>query len=95
MNFILISLAVAAISITISKTAVFKPLRDNVPGKWLRKLLHCPFCLSYYFSFAVALYTFPWNIDLFINTLAIVACSAIFALPILLYLELLDSNEDI
>lgn len=90
MNFIYYSLAIASITLTISQTAVFKPLRDNVPTKWLKKLIHCPYCLAHYFALFAALYLFPWDFNLLIKIMALVALSSIVSLPILLYLELLD-----
>ncbi len=95
MDFILTSLAIAAITITVGKTAIFKSLRNNVPGKWLRKLLLCPYCLSHWLSLFAVLSLFPYSnyLDLIVKTMAMVAVSAIAALPILLYLELLDENS--
>jgi len=88
----LIAAAIATITITISKTLVFKPLRDNVPGKWLKKLLNCPYCLAHYFSFFIALYFYPFDFNLIIKTMALVTLSSGFAIIILFYLNLLEKK---
>jgi len=93
-QLILIALAIAAITVTIGRTHIFKPLRDNVPTKWLKKLSHCPYCLSHYFSFFVILFVIPYSnlLDLIIKTMATVAVSSIIALFILRYLNLLEKE---
>lgn len=93
-NFLILAAAVASTTITISKTLIFKPLRTNLPGKWLKKLFHCPYCLSYYFSFFAVFFILPWYnyLDLIIKTAALVTLSSIFALLILHYLNLLEKK---
>lgn len=91
MSFWLIAAAVASTSITISKTLIFKFFRERVPWP-LKKLLHCPYCLSYWLSFFAIYFLFPWSgyLELIINTMAMVTVSSIVAFPILLYLKALD-----
>lgn len=94
MSFWLIAAAVASTSITISKTLIFKSFREGVPGAWLRKLLQCSYCLSYWLSFFAIYLLFPWSsyLELIVNTMAMVTVAAIVALPILLYLKELDKQ---
>jgi len=51
-SFILLSLCVSTISITITKTRIFLPLRHwaHKQGWWLGTLLSCPYCLSHWVS---------------------------------------------
>jgi len=93
-NFLIVAAAIASTTITISKTLIFKPLRNNLPGKWLKKLFHCPYCLAHYFSFFAVYFVLPWHnyLDLIIKTMALVALSSIFGLLILHYLNLLEKK---
>lgn len=95
MSFLLIALAVASTSITISKTLIFKSFREKVPGSWLRKLLQCSYCLSYWLSFFAIYLLLPWSnyLNLIIKTMAMVTIAAIATFPILLYLKELDKHE--
>ena len=94
-DFILIALAVASTSVTISKTLIFKSIRERAPW-FLKKLLQCPYCLSYWLSFFAVLLLLPYSnlINLMIQTMAMVAISSIVALPIFLYLNLLDKSHE-
>jgi hypothetical protein len=54
-----LSLAVGAVSVTVSKTKACGPLRRLAArgGGWLRDLVHCPYCLSHWLALAaVAIY---------------------------------------
>lgn len=92
-QLILISLAIASTTITIKY--FLKWLTNRLPTNFLRKLFHCPYCLSHYLSLMSALYFVPWTnyFDLIIKTMALVALSSIVSLPILMTLNLLDENE--
>lgn len=92
-NFLIIAAAIASTTITISKTLIFKPLRERLPWP-LKKLLNCPYCLAHYFSFFAVFFILPWYnyLDLIIKTMALVALSSIFALLILYYLNLLEKK---
>lgn len=51
MEYILyVGLAAAAVSFTISSTAIFQKFRNFVESKseWLSDLVHCPWCLNHY-----------------------------------------------
>lgn len=95
-QLILISLAIAAITVTIGRTFIFKSLREHIPTKWLKKLVRCPYCLSHWLSFFTILFLIPWFnfFDLIIKTMATVAFSSIIALFILRYLNLLEGSNE-
>lgn len=54
-EMVLIGLAIASITMTIAKSNVMEWLRDQISelGQWTRELIHCPYCLSHWFAFAV------------------------------------------
>ena len=54
-EMLLIGLAVASITMTISKSNVMGYLRTQVSklGRWAEELIHCPYCLSHWFAFGV------------------------------------------
>ncbi len=87
---ILESLAIAAVSVTIGKTAIFAPIRKI---KFLRKLLNCPYCLAHWLAVIVAIMQ-PWTglFDCVINTFALVALSSLAAIFIVHYLDLLEKE---
>lgn len=81
--------ATAAVSMTLSKSALFAPIRQSLsesasrPMVFLGRLLECPYCTSHW----VALYlvgmtnirfVHGWPVvDLFVTTMAVVALAAI------------------
>lgn len=77
----LISLAISAISYTISRTEIFKPIRKLICSRlnWLGKLISCPYCLSHWVSFGMIFYFYKTiSFEVFILTFAMVALSAIW-----------------
>lgn len=52
-----LSLAVSAISVTLSKAGVFQSLRDWITSRnaWLGKLISCHYCTSHWVSFIMVL----------------------------------------
>jgi len=80
-----LALANAFIAITLSKTALFKKFRDILPTISIRKLFHCPYCLTPWVSFLLLLPTFS-----IIRIFALSTVSYIFAFVLLLYLKELD-----
>lgn len=54
-RLIALSFCIAAISFTISTTSIFKWLRDLISAihPKLEELIHCPYCLSHWITFAV------------------------------------------
>lgn len=91
-NFIFTAMAIASVSLTISKAYIFKPIRNIA---WLRKLLSCPYCLAHWLSLFAIIFVVPYNsiIDFTIKMMSLVALSSIMALPVLLYLNLLDEGN--
>ncbi len=72
-EYIIVALAVASSSVTITRSSVFKPLRDKFD--W--KLLHCPYCLSHWIAAP-----FAWMFGI-VGVFAVIGLSTIFSLPIL------------
>ena len=81
----LMAMAIAAVSLTISKTYIFKWLRP-------KKFFGCPYCLSHWLSFLTVYlfipgYALPGFILL---SFALVGLSSIVAIPIAFYLDYID-----
>jgi hypothetical protein len=53
-EMILLGLAIASITMTITKSNVMEYPRDQVSklGSWAEDLAHCPYCLSHWLTFA-------------------------------------------
>jgi len=83
MNLILISLAVASIAITVTKSSLFSKFRKLVT--W--KLFRCPFCLSHWVA---ALLCFYYNIFNFVDIFAVVTLSSFSSYLLLFFLEKSD-----
>lgn len=83
-NFIqilILSLAISSTSYTISKTLVFKPLRQLFCKywNWLGKLISCPYCLSHWVSFGITFFIYKEiSFEVILLTFAMVALSAIW-----------------
>lgn len=79
-----LSLAVGAISLTISKSKVFKGLREDIGRKssWAGGLIECPYCTSHWVSFLVAGAYLPRPfptykvVDWFISSMAMVTLAS-------------------
>ena len=85
-QIVILSLATAAISLTISKAKVTAPAREWLArrNKWLGNLVECPYCTSHWVAFAlVALYRpetilHLWVVlDLLVVAFVIVALAAL------------------
>lgn len=82
---LLLSLPVAAISVTITKASIFHPLRNWVAehSEWVGKLFTCPYCMSHWVSFVLVACYQPrvfqlwWLLDLILSGFAVVAVSAL------------------
>lgn len=59
-ELLLIGLAIASLTMTLSKSNVTEYLRDSISrlGSWPKKLIHCPYCLSHYFAFGFVWWKF-------------------------------------
>jgi hypothetical protein len=86
-------LAIAAIATTITKSVLFKPLREFLG--W--RVLKCPYCLIHWLAISVVLFTPPVNnvfdinvFDIIINVFATVAVASLFSWPLVEYLRRLD-----
>lgn len=58
-SFLVLSMAVAAVSVTLTKSGIFEKPRSWIDAKnaFLGDLVHCPYCTSHWLSFlTVALY---------------------------------------
>jgi len=84
-----LSAAIAAVSITITRTKITEPLREALPkipkiGNFLYKMTQCPYCTGHWVSLIAALYWQPyeftnvWLVDLIITTMALTLFSALF-----------------
>lgn len=84
-SILALSLAVATVSMTITKAKVSKPLRESIAArsKWLGELFSCPYCFSHWVSFAAVAAVRPvltdsglYGLDLFVSALAVIALAA-------------------
>ncbi len=81
-QYIIVALAIAWVSITITKSSIFKPFRDSLNFK----IFNCPYCLAPWL-----IIFFAWKFGI-VGMFAVVGLSSIFSLPILLFLERLDAT---
>ena len=79
------ALAAAAITMTITRSRLFKPLR-------VVKLLRCPYCFVHYTAAALAATICTDFLDFIIKTFAIVALSVIPMYFIELFMEKIDET---
>lgn len=84
-----LSFVVSAITLTVTKTKVFKPLRTFLLShcEWLGKLFSCPYCFSHWTSFAMVAIFKPvafscgyfFLIDLAVSAFVMVALSTLIS----------------
>lgn len=91
LQFLLVAMAVASNSITITKSSLFRSVRVKLDKI---KVLKCPYCLNHWLSFlGVALYLDPINFgDFMLKSFGLITLSSILALPLLLLLQLADKR---
>lgn len=85
-QIVLVSLAVATTSMTVTRAIIFSPMRRWVKArnKWLGELVSCPYCFSHWVAFAAVLVVRPtlttswYPVDLLISALAVVGLAAMF-----------------
>jgi hypothetical protein len=81
------ALAIAAISTTICKSSLLKPLQAY-------KLFRCPYCLNHWLAFAYVGYeAFDYGIkpvDFVVDSFVIVTCASICGYILALYLKEID-----
>ena len=82
----ILSLAIAAGALTVTKARISAPLRDRATAKskWLGELVSCPYCFSHWLSFAAVAAYRPALVhsgfivlDLLVAAMAMVAVSAL------------------
>ncbi len=84
-EYINTALAIAWVSVTMTKSTLFKPFRDSLSLASVKKLFNCPYCLAPWITIPLAYY-FGFGI------FAVIGLSAIFSLPMLIFLEKLDAT---
>jgi len=98
MNILLAGLALASITMTISKTHIMQRVRDTVArlGPWAEDLIHCPYCLSHWFAFIIVGYEFGFfPLDrFFIMSFGIITIASAASLVITLFFLALDKLEE-
>lgn len=91
-----LALANAVIVITITKSSLFKPLRNGIKNNFFKKLLNCPYCLSHWTSLILIIfsinYPFPF-FDFIIKVFFLIGITSLFSFLLLLYLNLLDKDK--
>jgi len=99
-EIILVSLAIAAASMTVSKSNAMFWFRQLVSklGYWFKELIHCPYCLSHWLAaiIAIAMFRAPVG-EMVITGLAMVTLASLASLGIthfFLALDALDRSDE-
>jgi len=99
---LVLAFAIAAVSLTITKTKVSKPFRLWVKSRnaWAGELFSCPYCLSHWITWvAVAVYrprllhSGVAILDYFVSAMAIVAAVAMLVGAIALAMSYVPASE--
>lgn len=79
-KLIIVSLAVASISWTITKSLIFLFLRSFFckRSKFLGNLFSCPYCLSHWVSFIFMFYLYKFSFNFILMSFAAVTLSTIW-----------------
>jgi len=96
-EIILLALAVASTSVTISKSNALEWFRNQVSrlGSWAEELIHCPYCLSHWIAAAGVCIMFQGTVlDLAITTMAVVTLASFASIGIIYYFLTLDTLEE-
>jgi Protein of unknown function (DUF1360) len=95
-KIILLALAVSSISVTISKSNLFEPIRERL-NNWsdfLGELIYCPYCLSHWLSILGVLVFIPGPIITSIIIMAsVVALASFSSLGIIWFFIALDALD--
>ncbi len=80
LQLIIISLAVASISFTISKSSIFKPVRLFIckHSSFLGELFSCPYCISHWVSFGFCIFYYKFDLTFIVMMFASVTLSMIW-----------------
>lgn len=99
-EMLLIGLAIASITMTISKSNVMEYLRTQVSklSYWVGELIHCPYCLSHWFAFAAVWWKFgllPLERFILISfgVVTIASLASLGIAQLFLTLDKIDSEE--
>jgi len=96
-KLLLLSLAIASISMTITKSNAMEWFRRSVSklGSWVEELFHCPYCLSHWLATSGV---FAWLegsiIELMIYTMVVVTLSSLASLGIIHFFIALNALEE-
>ncbi len=83
-----IAAAIAAISMTITKSIIFKKFREAIK----LKLFKCPYCLSHWISFFFSYFISIGYFDFIINAFAFVTISSLFSIGIDIFIRRMDNG---
>lgn len=92
MNLIILALANATIVITLTKSSLFEKFRNMIPFTCIRKLFHCPYCLSHWTSALIIIPYYYSLFDFIISVLVLNTLTSFAAFILLLYLKTLDNK---
>lgn len=91
MELVILGLAVSAMSVTLSMSALCQGLRDWMADRhrWLGKLFRCPYCLSHWLALGAVLWCRPsWAFV--IDTFAVVAIAGGASFVLVKFLDLIE-----
>ncbi|MHC4702590.1 MAG: DUF1360 domain-containing protein [Planctomycetota bacterium] len=97
-NLLILGLAVAATSMTITKAHICESVRERVSrlGPWFKSLIHCPWCVSHWLALVAVPFWLPelsnpakW----LIYTMSVVAISGVVSAGIAYLFLALDALE--
>lgn len=101
LEILLFGLAVASITMTIAKSNVMEWLRTLVSklGWWAEELIHCPYCLSHWFSLGLVWWEFgmlpPVSFLLTVfGTITVASLASLGIAQLFLALDEIDHPED-
>jgi len=83
-NYLEIAAAIATISLTVTKSTLFQPLRKH----W--RVLRCPYCFSHWVAFVFATTISDSLFDFIIKSFALVCFASILSFFILIFIEKAD-----
>lgn len=79
-QIITFALAVAAVSLTVTKSSIFQPLRDRWEGiPFLGKLVQCPYCFSHWVAMGLVALHVTDPMEWFILSFAVIGLTAIIS----------------
>ena len=88
--FLLVALAVTTVSITVTQSVLFKPVREFLG--W--KVLQCSYCFSHWVSFVFSLVLATNFKEWIIYSFSLVCVVTIISYPILLILDFMDNRHE-